>query len=179
MSAAASCTENAFAFPRNASTNSGSFFTSAKAGRFWKKAKRLDPNARGAPRLLAPAAGLFLSVSARGALAALAIGPTPIGVDIEPDVAQTAPLLDVLHPREREGGAPFLALWTAKEAVVKALGAGFNIDPATLCITLQGTGFSATLDERPLLLSASATVVMRIGDTRLRAACALMRAGTK
>ncbi len=95
----------------------------------------------GAPRVLAPEGGWFVSVAARGALAAVAVAATPIGVDIEIIEPPREPVWAVLHRRERAGveaawgdgeDAPFRDAWVAKEAYLKARGVGLTRDPAAI-----------------------------------------------
>ena len=97
-------------------------------------------DAPGAPRVLAPRA-CHVSVSGRGAIAALAVSSHPVGIDLEPVMADVEIVPDVLHAEERaalaglRGDAArrhFLRLWTAKEAFLKARGSGLNQDPATI-----------------------------------------------
>jgi 4'-phosphopantetheinyl transferase len=99
----------------------------------------------GAPRVLAPASALKISVSGRGDFCAVAMAEAPIGVDIEPSRAIEPPW-SLLHPNERKAlevltGAAradaFLSLWTAKEAYLKALGRGFTRDPMRIAIGLD------------------------------------------
>ncbi len=93
----------------------------------------------GAPRV--KSGSCHVSVSGRGPLAAIAIARDPIGIDLEIQHSDVEVIADVLHPEEMTAlsalsGEParrrFLEIWTAKEAFLKALGTGLNIDPATV-----------------------------------------------
>ncbi len=101
----------------------------------------------GAPRALAPAASIFVSVAARGSVAALAIDASPIGVDIELIEPPREPVWQVLHPDERADverdwragdDSSFRDLWIAKEAYVKSLGSGLVRDPSGIAIRRPG-----------------------------------------
>ncbi|ARN82608.1 4'-phosphopantetheinyl transferase family protein [Methylocystis bryophila] len=101
---------------------------------------------RGAPRLLRPEAGLYLSVSGRSDFCAIAIASSPVGVDIEPLEPGTEPVWSALHAREAAllralpasaQGEGFLRLWTAKEAYLKALGTGFTREPAAIAVDVD------------------------------------------
>lgn len=100
---------------------------------------------------LAGGDGPCFSSSRRGALALLATAPHPVGVDVE-RVGGDAPTLSMLEltctpgeaaalagrpPAER--GDAFLALWTAKEAYLKALGTGLAVAPALVEIGAAAT----------------------------------------
>jgi phosphopantetheinyl transferase len=101
----------------------------------------------GRPMVIAPDGALHVSVSARGTLAALAIAPVPVGVDLEPIGDPREPVWDVLHARERGGVEsawksraedwPFLTIWTAKEAYLKALGLGLKREPSRLDVHFE------------------------------------------
>lgn len=102
----------------------------------------------GRPTVLEPqGSGLHVSVSGREMLAALAVAPVPVGVDIEPLGEPREPVWTVLHAREKGGiesiwrqqgeDWPFLALWTAKEAYLKAVGLGLKRDPARLDVRYE------------------------------------------
>ncbi|MCB1539537.1 MAG: 4'-phosphopantetheinyl transferase superfamily protein [Rhodoblastus sp.] len=108
----------------------------------------LDRDPRGAPRIAAPATALRLSLAGRDDVVAAAVAGDPIGVDVEVIAAPFEPPLHVLHPAERavletagQGAYEiFLLLWTAKEAYVKALGAGLAREPREIEIRLAGAG---------------------------------------
>ncbi len=111
---------------------------------------RIGYDAPGAPRVLAlgggmPPADIFVSVSGRGSLAALAVSATPSGVDIEPWHRDVEIVRAVLHRQERalladlldqEKQRHFLRIWTAKEAFLKAMGLGLNIDPSGIAVEI-------------------------------------------
>ena len=113
---------------------------------------RIGYDFEGAPRVLSHRA--FVSVAARGSIAALAVASSPIGIDLEPlDAEQPATIVpEVLHPREllalRETPDHFLRLWTAKEAYLKANGAGLVRDPAQIEISLEPPRFLARDGQR-------------------------------
>jgi 4'-phosphopantetheinyl transferase len=99
----------------------------------------------GAPRVLAPASSLKISVSGRADFCAVAIAEAAIGVDIEP-LRAIEPPWNMLHPKERNAletlagearADAFSRLWTAKEAYLKALGLGFAREPTKIAIGLD------------------------------------------
>jgi 4'-phosphopantetheinyl transferase len=106
--------------------------------------------AAGAPFIATPAdCGLHVSVAGRDAIAAFAIAPSQIGVDIEILDAAADIVPAALHPTEAAGLASmppadrqkaFLRIWTAKEAYLKALGTGLVQDPATMAIAETAGG---------------------------------------
>jgi len=96
-------------------------------------------DAPGAPRVASSAC--FVSVSGRGPFAAIAVGRHPVGIDLEIVTDEIDIIHDVLHDDEKasfallsagEGRRRFLQIWTVKEAFLKALGSGLNIDPASV-----------------------------------------------
>ncbi|MFN3483549.1 MAG: 4'-phosphopantetheinyl transferase family protein [Rhabdaerophilum calidifontis] len=101
----------------------------------------------GAPRIAAPAGGLFISFSARAGINALALARRPVGIDIELLRPATAIPWNMLRADEQTAllalpeparSAAFLRLWTAKEAVAKALGTGLALAPEAIRIADAG-----------------------------------------
>lgn len=120
----------------------------------------------GAPRVRTPLPAPYISVSARGSLALLAVSSQPIGVDFEPETT-TEPIIDVLHPQERatlaalDGAARdrfFLEIWTAKEAYLKALGDGLTRDPSKIAISFTPAGLAIS--------DANTSIALAGGDVR-------------
>ena len=138
-----------------------------------------DPS--GVPRLRVPDTRLHLSVAARGAFAACAVADVPVGIDLETIDRATSPVPDVLDAQERtmlhglspdEAHRRFLAFWTAKEAYLKACGAGLTRDPATIRIDLSGDDIFIVHD--PLHTPPAPTGArrtLRLGVTELACAC--------
>lgn len=142
--------------------------------------------AHGRPQL--PGTGLVASVSHAGDRVVVAVGDVGwLGVDVEPTSRRLSPGLAhrVLSPAERDiagdDEAARLAVWTAKEAVVKAAGTGLTgglpehlvdaLDP----LTLSGTGDWGCPHGAGLLLPAGdghvATLVLPFGaSVRVRGA---------
>jgi 4'-phosphopantetheinyl transferase len=105
----------------------------------------LAVDARGKPRIVAPRPDVAYSVSHTGSLTAVAVMRAGfLGVDIEqprplPELAELAAV--TLSANERAflervpagaRAARFLALWTRKEACLKALGLGVTVDLARM-----------------------------------------------
>jgi phosphopantetheinyl transferase len=115
----------------------------------------------GAPVLLSPQAAFHLSFSARGPLALIGLARQPIGVDLEritPDMlipwnvlrADERMALEALPPQEQPEA--FCTLWSAKEAIVKAMGVGFRLAPEAIHLkgwpgdgTPEFSGISGTI----------------------------------
>jgi 4'-phosphopantetheinyl transferase len=106
----------------------------------------LHASPHGKPRLVEPATDLDFSLSRAGARLMLAIARVPVGVDverrdrdIETGVARIAFADDERAELEAAGPDAFLACWTRKEAVLKALGHGLAVDPKSVSVTfLEG-----------------------------------------
>lgn len=122
-------------------------------------AVELRPGARGKPALVSPGGRRppdFNLSHSRG-LALLAVAPRgPVGVDVErlrriPDAEEIARRFfapveaeAVLAAEEEERMRSFLALWTLKEAVLKALGCGLSMPLDSFAVRATPGG-SATL----------------------------------
>jgi phosphopantetheinyl transferase len=96
-------------------------------------------DAPGAPRVASGAC--FVSVGGRGPFAAIAVAKHAVGIDFEIVTDEIDIIHDVLHEDEKASLAlvsseqarrRFLQIWTLKEAFLKALGSGLNIDPASV-----------------------------------------------
>jgi 4'-phosphopantetheinyl transferase len=114
----------------------------------------------GKPQLEAgPGSGLEFNLSHSGSLLALALGRTPVGVDIE-YWKDTLPVHEVsahaFRPEEhqaivshRDPQQHFLSLWTAKEAVMKCTGQGLSLPPASVIVSTEnGTAMVEGTGER-------------------------------
>ena len=103
-----------------------------------------DPE--GAPRVVAPSKGLWISTAGRGDLVALVCAVKPVGIDLEILDETIEPVDTVLHPVERTAlllldpaarVRAFLRIWTMKEAWLKARRTGFRRDPCEVAILEQ------------------------------------------
>ena len=109
---------------------------------------RLEKDERGAP---VPSNGVYWSLTHKERFVAAVTAPHPIGIDIE----QLKPVNPAMHRRlasEAEWGlapaitqALFYRFWTAKEAVLKAVGLGFA--------ALSHCRIRAITDEQRLMIS--------------------------
>lgn len=85
----------------------------------------------GSPLVLSPVGkpcvpgGPDVSISHSGKLVVCAVGPTPLGVDVE-RARTVSPRLLTRAKRAGYVGGPFLHWWTAREANCKRLGWGFT-----------------------------------------------------
>ena len=104
----------------------------------------LAHDAQGAPRIVAPDLAGTMSLAGREDIVAAALADARVGVDVETIGPAFAPPLNVLHPAERRALATagdnahdlLLAMWTAKEAYLKALRVGLAREPAEIEIRL-------------------------------------------
>lgn len=112
----------------------------------------------GRPFILRPCGSdLHLSLATRSGLVAIGLARGPVGVDVEEVAPSGEPPLAMLHPDERrwlerlppsEQADAFARLWSAKEAYVKALGAGFVRAPESFAVRLDGAGRFSVTDAR-------------------------------
>ena len=138
----------------------------------------------GAPQVLHPAGGVFVSVAAPGSFAACAVARAPVGIDLEGLGATLEPVALVLTPGERDALATlspelasrrFLEIWTAKEAYLKASGLGLKRDPARVSVEVAGAAAFAIRDpqEKPVRW-AGAFTTRRFGAQALLCACLML-----
>jgi phosphopantetheinyl transferase len=145
---------------------------------------RIGYDAPGAPRVHAPAA-CEISVSGRGPLAALAVSDAPVGVDLEILHEGVEVIADVLHESERAEIAAlanadkrrqFLRIWTVKEALLKALGTGLNIDPASLAFTWRNREVDDIRRDGESVRARTSLLEKEIDGVLIVAACVVLRA---
>jgi len=95
------------------------------------------PSSGSASGLMAEAVSpaLHFNLSHSGDLALIALAPVPVGVDLERDAPADAQALaqawftPAEQARLARGDDDFLSLWTAREAVLKAMGTGLSGEP--------------------------------------------------
>lgn len=116
----------------------------------------------------------------RGVLA-LAVGPGPLGVDVERVSSVAAAPLDVFTAGERARAAGdvrvLAACWAAKEAVLKRDGRGLRVDPAEVDVDVdRGTAVFQWVEQPVTLLHPDADVVVAVaaGGAPVRVASAAM-----
>lgn len=148
------------------------------------QAVKIDRDANGEPRLRAPGSDRHLSLSGRDDFVLVAIAREPVGVDLEPVGHPFEPPWNVLHGEEQahlraisdfpSRHLAFLRIWTAKEAAVKALGAGLRREPESFAIRLsEPDSFEVRGLETPLRLRRSG-MVEDSDQGRFLWACALV-----
>ena len=129
--------------------------------------------AHGKPRLVGPRTGLHFNLSHSKDLALLALGAADeLGVDVEavradlPGADLAAAVLDARELEqlaalpEHAQAEPFVTCWTRKEACLKAVGLGLNLEPR---------GLHAGLDPSPMRL--------RVGSRALELVSLKVRTG--
>jgi len=135
-------------------------------------------DAPGAPRVKSGAC--HVSVSGRGPLAAMAVSHDPVGIDVEILHREVEIIADVLHEHEKaalttltgeQARRRFLEIWTAKEAFLKALGMGLNIDPATIEARFGEQDSAMLLQAQANVSARAAFHTETIGGCEIIAAC--------
>jgi len=95
----------------------------------------------GRPWAIADGRPVGVSLSRTDGALALAVGPAPLGVDVERVTRVAAAPLDASTPGERvrygDDQRARTACWSAKEAVLKRDGRGLRVDPATVDVDLD------------------------------------------
>ena len=123
---------------------------------------------RGAPpQVVGADAPLHLSVSHAGPYVAVAIGPHPLGVDVEEvgaDIEWTAAVMVASGEAEAVAALPsadrqaaLLRLWVRKEAVLKAAGVGLTVDPRLVALS-DGPGGPVVAAAPPLPIAGEIMV---------------------
>jgi len=126
---------------------------------------RYEPG--GKPALSGVASWQF-NVSHSRNLAAIAISRyDPLGVDLElidsefprdevaPDILSPDELSDLAALPPADQPSWFFQLWTLKEALLKAVGAGFSLDPRSIRIRLDATQNPSIISAPPAFLHAT------------------------
>jgi 4'-phosphopantetheinyl transferase len=128
------------------------------------------------PIVHAPVGPFTVSTASRGGVLAAVLSRHRVGIDVEVPVGTAEVATAVLTQAERRRleaipttrrEAAFLALWTAKEAYLKAIGLGLARDPAAVAIDIADGGAMTIAD-------GGQTVVMRAAESRVVAFGALM-----
>ncbi len=143
----------------------------------------------GKPLLAAPFDCLYFSLSHCDDLALLALCPDgPVGIDLEP-LDRAGQLsgcettfchqdeIDGLPADEAEACSRLLEIWTAKEAVLKAVGTGFSHPPETMRLHKDAGRWVAT--SAKLLPHLSDQVVTRLDHPALTGYCASISSPTR
>jgi phosphopantetheinyl transferase len=126
----------------------------------------------GRPPLIARPAGsgLHLSKASRGAVMAVSVAASPVGVDVEQVDADGEIPWNVLHSAEaamllaHDGPArarAFARLWSLKEAYAKALGVGLSREPSSYEVQFAGDEHATVRDPLAAHDLAEATTVWR------------------
>jgi len=121
----------------------------------------------GRPWAAADGVTVGVSLSRTDGALALAVGPHPIGVDVERVRRVSAAPLDASSPGERVryGDDPLAltACWSATEAVLKRDGRGLRVDPATVDVDLDaGTAFLDGVAHRVLVRRLDDDLVLAV-----------------
>jgi 4'-phosphopantetheinyl transferase len=105
---------------------------------------RLTAGPRGKPALADTHAAWQFNIAHSGDQVLVAIGPVPVGVDVEccPETVDAALWESVTgKPSHHASAQAFCAEWVRREAVLKACGTGLGQSPARLCLSDDGDGW--------------------------------------
>lgn len=115
---------------------------------------------------------------------ALALARSPVGVDVELVGPAQEPAWNMLSPREQaalrrhpaeDRWPAFLALWTAKEAYLKAIGLGLSREPRTIDVTVQGPSLLIVDGGRPAGTAVAEGATLAVLGGFVRVACVTLR----
>ena len=138
----------------------------------------------GRPRLAEPLDALGVSTASREGWIALALAGAPVGVDLEPVGPAREPAWNGLSMREQaelrlrpaeDRWPAFLALWTAKEAYLKAIGLGLAREPRTIDVAVEGASLLIRDDGRRADTAAAEGTTLMVPGGVIRAACVTLR----
>ncbi|SOC35910.1 4'-phosphopantetheinyl transferase superfamily protein [Rhizobium subbaraonis] len=113
----------------------------------------------GKPATVVPM-GLDFNLTHSGRWVAIGLSRSgAVGVDVEADRPEAfwreiaASFLSPMEMRDlpSAGTSRYLRVWTAKEAALKACGAGFSIAPESISVAIQAGGFSADIAGRHVI----------------------------
>lgn len=139
----------------------------------------------GAPSVQCEGKELHASLASSAGVLLVGLAATPMGVDVEIIGEAREPPWNVLSRSERDQldaiadptarHLAFLRTWTAKEAVLKALGVGLSQEPRLLSIAdPTGDPFVACLNEVPVRLRYARSGVFARGSDTYAWACAVL-----
>ena len=136
------------------------------------------------PVVRAPDGPFSVSTAGRGGVFAAVLSRHPVGIDVEVPVGTTEVATAVLTEAERrrlavipetDREAAFLALWTAKEAYLKAIGLGLARDPAAVAIAIAADGAMTIADGgRAVLTRAAESRSVAVGTLVVTAAVVVL-----
>lgn len=109
----------------------------------------LSANSWGKPLLAGPAPAWHFNAAHGGERVLVALGPQPVGVDVEDCAAEAdAALWEMATGTRREGASPqaFCADWVQREAVLKACGCGLSQPPDSVRLLAGRDGWRRVSD---------------------------------
>lgn len=123
--------------------------------------------AHGRPWVTARRIAVGVSMARTPGVLALAVGPDPLGVDVERPSRVAAAPLDVYTPHElarsRGDARALAACWAVKEAVLKRDGRGLRLDPVSVDVDLDaGTARLDDVEHVVTVLYPAADLVLAV-----------------